>query len=194
MSLSPSEADWPGEPPTYATYLHLDHLLSLQHPLAADVDPRTRAAEHFFIIVHQASELWLQQVLLDLDAATAPTASTPPGARHEHLARAEACLHLMTAQVEALDHLPPDAFRAFRAALGTASGAQSQQFEHLRARLAPAAEHADLLRGVAAAFARWQRSHLAVVARLLGDDGGTGGTPGVTYLQRRVLASDRVHS
>lgn len=180
------EVDWRGEPPTYTTYLHLDDVLSLQHPLAAGVDARTSAAEHFFIIVHQSSELWLKQVLLDLEAAVDPQPHDPD-TRAEHLARAEACLQLMTSQVETLDHLPADAFLSFRTALGTASGAESEQFVRLRAVLEPSAEHADLLRGAADAFARWQQSHLDVVARLLGDAGGTGGTAGLTFLERRML-------
>ncbi|WP_026424641.1 tryptophan 2,3-dioxygenase family protein, partial [Actinokineospora inagensis] len=55
----------------YQDYLALDTLLDLQRPrVPATEGPRVHAAEHFFIIVHQASELWVAQLLLDLDHAT----------------------------------------------------------------------------------------------------------------------------
>ena len=44
---------------TYAGYLHLDEVLRAQHPVAPDDEGRSvRAAEHFFIVTHQAFELW----------------------------------------------------------------------------------------------------------------------------------------
>ena len=56
---------------TYAGYLHLREILGAQHPVAPDEHgPVVRAAEHFFIVTHQAFELWFKQLLLDLaDAA-----------------------------------------------------------------------------------------------------------------------------
>ena len=48
---------------TYASYLRLDRLLDLQRP-------RSKPAEHdemLFIVVHQTSELWLKQLLHELD-------------------------------------------------------------------------------------------------------------------------------
>jgi tryptophan 2,3-dioxygenase len=56
---------------TYADYLALDRVLDAQHPIAPeDLGPGVHAAEHFFITVHQAFELWLKQELLDLRCAT----------------------------------------------------------------------------------------------------------------------------
>ncbi|UCF69205.1 MAG: tryptophan 2,3-dioxygenase, partial [Acidobacteriota bacterium] len=48
---------------TYASYLKLDQLLSLQ-------EPRSKPAEHdetLFIVIHQAYELWFKQLLHELD-------------------------------------------------------------------------------------------------------------------------------
>ena len=46
-------------------------ILTAQHPVVpAEQGPAARAAEHFFIVTHQAFELWFKQLLLDLaDAA-----------------------------------------------------------------------------------------------------------------------------
>ena len=49
---------------TYSSYLKIDDLLSLQHPLAE----RPESHEMLFIIIHQASELWFKQMLHELDA------------------------------------------------------------------------------------------------------------------------------
>jgi tryptophan 2,3-dioxygenase len=54
----------------YRDYLHLDTLLCLQQPRVPPGDTRSWAAEHLFIVVHQTCELWLAQILLDLDHAT----------------------------------------------------------------------------------------------------------------------------
>ena len=48
---------------TYASYLHLDELLKLQHT-------RSSPAEHdelLFIVIHQSTELWLKELLHELD-------------------------------------------------------------------------------------------------------------------------------
>ena len=48
---------------TYASYLDLDRILAAQHPRSDAQD------ELLFIIVHQASELWLKLCLHELEAA-----------------------------------------------------------------------------------------------------------------------------
>src|SRR5262245_56235182 len=52
--------------PTYATYLHLDELLSLQRPMTPAEQQDLSDSERLFIVVHQASETLLSQVLVDL--------------------------------------------------------------------------------------------------------------------------------
>ncbi|MFJ6676575.1 tryptophan 2,3-dioxygenase family protein [Actinosynnema sp. NPDC091369] len=124
----------------YSGYLCLDALLSLQRPQApAEVsdpgsDPGSdavRSAEHLFIVVHQASELWMAQLLLDLDLAASALRRGSADTAAEHVERAAALFGVLRAQLDVLDRLPPACFARFRPYLGTASGAQSRQFAAL---------------------------------------------------------------
>jgi tryptophan 2,3-dioxygenase len=118
---------------TYSRYLRLPELLDLQEPLSADGSPRQEVAEHFFIVTHQASELWLRQALLDLEAAV--EALSPERLELElaleHLERVAQIAQLLVEHVAMLGKLPLSCFAAFRQLLGTASGAQSSQFHAL---------------------------------------------------------------
>src|ERR1700716_659975 len=116
---------------TYAGYLHLDQILSAQHPVVPDEQgPAVRAAEHFFIVTHQAFELWFKQLLLDLgDAALLlPPPTSDVELALDHLQRARAVLRLLVQQMVLFDHLSPRSFLAFRPYLGSASGSGSHQF------------------------------------------------------------------
>lgn len=120
---------------TYASYLHLDAILGAQHPVAPDEHgPGVRAAEHFFIVTHQAFELWFKQLLLDLDHAThclrPPTGDVEMAL--EHLLRACSILRLLVQQMVLFDHLSPRSFLAFRPYLGTASGSESAQWREVQ--------------------------------------------------------------
>src|SRR5438876_3767530 len=119
---------------TYASYLHLDEILGAQHPVVPDSQgPAVRAAEHFFIVTHQAFELWFKQLLLDLsDAALLlPPPTSDVELALDHLQRAKAVLRLLVQQMVLFDHLSPRSFLAFRPYLGTASGSESEQFHHV---------------------------------------------------------------
>jgi tryptophan 2,3-dioxygenase len=120
---------------TYASYLHLEEILSAQHPVAPDEHgPAVRAAEHFFIVTHQAFELWFKQLLLDLGCASdllAPPTSDIEMAL-DHLQRAASILRLLVQQMVLFDHLSPRSFLAFRPYLGTASGSESAQFREVQ--------------------------------------------------------------
>src|SRR6266545_7121092 len=120
---------------TYAGYLHLDKILSAQHPVAPPEDgAQVQAAEHFFIVVHQAFELWFKQELLDLRCAR--HALTPPDDDPElaldHLQRVASIQRLLTQQMVLFDHLSPRSFLAFRPYLGSASGSESGQFREVQ--------------------------------------------------------------
>lgn len=135
---------------TYAGYLHLEEILGAQHPIGPDqLGPQVRAAEHFFIVVHQAFELWLKQELLDLEHAT--QALLPPKADAElaldHLQRVTAIQRLLIQQMLLFDHLPPRMFLSFRPYLGTASGSESAQFHALEKALGLRSEQASPLAG-----------------------------------------------
>src|SRR5579859_3792377 len=127
------------EPPrgnlTYAGYLHLEQILSAQHPAAPDEQgPAVRAAEHFFIVTHQAFELWFKQLLLDLADAAAllPPPTSDVELALDHLQRAKSVLRLLVQQMVLFDHLSPRSFLAFRPYLGTASGSESAQFRDVQ--------------------------------------------------------------
>ena len=51
---------------TYGGYLTLEPLLSAQHPISDHHD------ELLFIIIHQTKELWLKQIIHELDARPRP--------------------------------------------------------------------------------------------------------------------------
>jgi tryptophan 2,3-dioxygenase len=121
---------------TYGGYLHLDEILSAQHPLAPEErhGPGVHAAEHFFIVTHQAFELWFKQLLLDLSEAAAllqPPVSDAEMAL-DHLLRAASIMRLLVQQMVLFDHLSPRSFLAFRPYLGTASGSESAQWRQVQ--------------------------------------------------------------
>src|SRR3989442_12298273 len=107
------------EPPanklTYVGYLRLDQILNAQHPVVPDEQgPAVRAAEHFFIVTHQAFELWFKQLLLDLrdpaELLPPPTSDVELGLAHSR--RAKAGLRL---QVKQMGLFAPLAARSCRA-------------------------------------------------------------------------------
>ena len=121
------------QPLTYGTYLHLDELLALQAPVCPATMPmHAQAAEHFFIVVHQAFELWFKQQLLDLRCGVDALTGDDTEIAVEHLLRVAAIQRLLNDQMMLLDHLPPRSFMAFRPSLGTASGSESGQFHQVQ--------------------------------------------------------------
>jgi tryptophan 2,3-dioxygenase len=115
--------------------LHLDAILGAQHPVAPDeLGTGVRAAEHFFIVTHQAFELWFKQLLLDLsDAASNLTAAHKDlELALDHLERSRSVLRLLVEQMVLFDHLSPRSFLAFRPYLGTASGSESAQWREVQ--------------------------------------------------------------
>jgi tryptophan 2,3-dioxygenase len=112
---------------TYGSYLALEELLTLQRPRSPHPD------ELLFIVVHQASELWFKEILHELglliDSFT----------RHEaefalfRMGRINALMRIVSAQLSALETLPPQHFAEFRQHLGSSSGSQSVQFRAIEA-------------------------------------------------------------
>jgi len=120
---------------TYAGYLHLAEILDAQHPLAPEEHgPGVHAAEHFFIVTHQAFELWFKQLLLDMADAAAllPPPMSDAEMALDHLQRAASILRLLVQQMVLFDHLSPRSFLAFRPYLGPASGSESTQFREVQ--------------------------------------------------------------
>src|SRR5919198_1688919 len=139
---------------TYAGYLHLDEILGAQHPLAPqEHGPGVAAAEHFFIITHQAFELWFKQLLIDV--AHAADLLKPPNDAEmalDHLQRARSILRLLVQQMVLFDHLSPRSFLAFRPYLGTASGSQSTQYHAVQQALGLQADESPIYEAFRAAL------------------------------------------
>lgn len=243
---------------TYAGYLALDALLSAQHPLSDQDD------EMLFIIIHQTKELWLKQIIIEMNLAISQIASDALVPAYKALARVSRIQAVMTLSWDILSTMTPSDYSRFRHVLGSSSGFQSDQFrtveyllglkdkaflkyqedrpkaqnamkealaapsiwDHAIAALARAGFDipADILKRdfsqphipsaeVEAAFltvyreperywelyqlgeklvdlddamATWRHKHVLTVERIIGGKMGTGGTPGVSYLQSTV--------
>jgi tryptophan 2,3-dioxygenase len=114
---------------TYGSYLALEELLDLQRPRSSPEHPD----ELLFIIVHQASELWFKLILHELDALTSQLGNNDTLGALSAVKRVNALMRIVTAQLSALETLPPQRFAQFRGYLGTSSGSQSVQFRAIEA-------------------------------------------------------------
>jgi tryptophan 2,3-dioxygenase len=117
----------PPVPPTYSEYLQLPALLALQRPLGSPAVPD----EMLFIIVHQTHELWFKQMLCELSRSVGAidARELPPACAA--LERTAKIVRLLAEHMSVLQTMPPEEFGRFRAALGTASGLESEQFRRL---------------------------------------------------------------
>ncbi|MFC5290128.1 tryptophan 2,3-dioxygenase family protein [Actinokineospora guangxiensis] len=138
--MPPRPADAPPHDPvsalTYSDYLKLDILLATQEPrMSADERRPATLSEHFFIVAHQACELWLKQAIGDIGAATRALrprdGESDAELAAELLERVCEVLNVLLGQLVVLERLPVRHFAEFRHSLGTASGAESEQFEEL---------------------------------------------------------------
>ena len=240
---------------TYASYLDLDRILAAQHPASEAHD------ELLFIIVHQASELWLKLCLHELVAARECIAAENLRPAFKMLARVARAQTQLIQSWDVLSTMTPHDYSAIRPHLGRSSGFQSPQYRmmefllggrnrdmvslhkslpnvvaELEAELARPSIYDESVRllarrgfaipdevlerkladvwvrseAVEAAWAeiyrdpqahwdlyelaeklvdleyhfqRWRFGHLKTVERIIGFKRGTGGTPGVPYLE-----------
>jgi tryptophan 2,3-dioxygenase len=112
---------------TYGSYLRLPELLAQQVPQA---DPPAHD-ELLFITVHQAYELWFQQLLYELGAARDAMSADETWRARQLLRRAHVIERLLVSQIDVLETMTPQDFLEFRAALAPASGFQSVQFREI---------------------------------------------------------------
>jgi tryptophan 2,3-dioxygenase len=112
---------------TYGSYLALEALLGLQHPRSAHPD------ELLFIVVHQASELWFKAILHELELLVDAFVAHEAEFALFRMGRINALMRIVSAQLSALETLPPQHFAEFRQHLGTSSGSQSIQFRAIEA-------------------------------------------------------------
>jgi tryptophan 2,3-dioxygenase len=108
----------------YAGYLHLDTLLSAQHPLSEPQHPD----ELLFVIQHQTTELWLKLMVHELLGARAFMDADDLSRARKSLSRVKHILRTVTEQWSVLATLTPSEYAEFRNVLGPASGFQSVQY------------------------------------------------------------------
>lgn len=114
---------------TYGGYLRLDALLGAQAPRS------DRHDEMLFIILHQTMELWMKQVLYEVDTAQAAIETGAIVPAYKHLARVSRIQAVMTSAWDILATMTPADYLGFRDVLGSSSGFQSAQFRRLEFRL-----------------------------------------------------------
>ena len=110
---------------SYGGYLDLERLLSAQHPRSDQHD------EMLFIIIHQASELWMKLSIHELTAARDRIAAEDLPSALKMIARVGRIQAQMIQSWEVLATLTPSEYRLIRPSLGQSSGFQSHQYRLL---------------------------------------------------------------
>src|SRR5580698_1338243 len=112
---------------SYAGYLSLDGLLAQQRPLSQP----PHHDEMLFIIQHQVTELWIKQLLHELEAAIGYVQRDQLDPCFKILSRAKLIQMQLFDQWGVLETLTPSEYMEFRGVLGHASGFQSYQYRKL---------------------------------------------------------------
>lgn len=107
---------------SYASYLDLDRLLAAQHPSSGAHD------EMLFIVVHQASELWLKLCLHELFAARDLVGADELRPAFKMLARVARAQSQLIDSWDVLSTMTPHDYSQIRPHLGQSSGFQSAQY------------------------------------------------------------------
>lgn len=106
---------------SYGDYLHLDKILSSQHRLSDHHD------EMLFIIIHQASELWMKLIIHELTAAIEYIRHNDLEPSFKILSRVSRIQQQLIQSWSVLSTLTPSEYLEFRDKLGQSSGFQSYQ-------------------------------------------------------------------
>ena len=114
-----------GTSKSYGEYLMLDQLLSAQQPNTFEHD------EMMFIIIHQATELWMKLGVHELTAAITHLQRDDLGPVDKSLNRVARIQAQLTQSWDVLATMTPMEYSAFRNSLGKASGFQSYQYRML---------------------------------------------------------------
>ena len=111
----------------YSSYLKVPELLSLQQ----EISQPAHHDEMFFIIIHQAAELWFKEMLHETEALIQALRANSISRALKTLRRLTAVMDLQVRQINLLSTLTPVEFAGFRDHLRPASGFQSVQFRML---------------------------------------------------------------
>jgi len=114
---------------SYGDYLQLNTLLSAQKPMSQHHD------ETLFIVIHQASELWIKLCLHEITAAIRQIREGDLGLAFKMMSRVARVQVNLIQSWEILSTMTPFDYSNFRAALGKSSGFQSYQYRMLEFRL-----------------------------------------------------------
>jgi tryptophan 2,3-dioxygenase len=110
---------------TYGKYLHLPEILNAQHRLSDQHD------EMLFIVIHQASELWLKLAGHEVEAAIRNIKEDDFRHAFKVIARVKLILVQLTQSWSILSTMTPVDYLKFRDTLGPASGFQSYCYRKL---------------------------------------------------------------
>jgi tryptophan 2,3-dioxygenase len=114
---------------SYTDYLGLTQLLDCQRPLTQEHD------ETLFIVIHQASELWIKLCLHEIAGAIRQIRKDELGPAFKMMARVGRIQATLIQSWEILSTMTPFDYASFRASLGQSSGFQSFQYRMLEFRL-----------------------------------------------------------
>src|SRR5437667_5435868 len=114
-------------PLSYNKYLRVPELIDLQSCLSTPA----QHDELLFITVHQAYELWVKQILHEIDAAIVLMKEDRTAESAQSLRRIVEIEKLLIAQIHILETMTPIRFLGFRDELNPASGFQSMQFREI---------------------------------------------------------------
>ena len=110
---------------SYGDYLDLGRLLGAQHPRSDQHD------EMLFIIIHQASELWMKLSYHELSSARVHIAVDELGPALKMIARVSRIQAQLIQSWDVLATLTPSEYNRIRPHLGQSSGFQSYQYRML---------------------------------------------------------------
>ena len=122
-----SENEMRFEKLNYNSYLKVPELLGLQKLLSSPA----HHDEMFFIIIHQAAELWFKLMLHETEALVDSLRANQISRSLKVLRRLTGIAGLQVQQINLLSSLTPVEFAGFRDQLRPASGFQSMQFRLL---------------------------------------------------------------
>ena len=110
---------------SYGDYLCLDKILSAQQPQSEQHD------EMLFVVIHQASELWLKLASHELSAAIRNVKEGNFGHAFKVISRVKQIVRQLTQSWDILSTLTPVDYLKFRDELGRSSGFQSYGYRKI---------------------------------------------------------------
>jgi len=110
---------------SYSSYLSMDKLLECQQLRSGAHD------EMMFMVIHQASELWMKLCIHEITAAMREVENDNLGAVFKMLSRVSRVQGQLRQSWAVLSTMTPADYRGFRDSLGQSSGVQSFQYREI---------------------------------------------------------------